>query len=231
MYVHARHAFILVCCSAGLVAAQLPEKVIVKSETHVPHDRPYSDGVLVGNTLYVSGQGSNRPDGTFPETMEGEIRQCMENVRNVLLGAGMDMRNVVFTYVFLEDLGNFELMNTVYREYFPTNPPVRSTLEVGQIPGQSRIEIQSIAVQDGTPKEIIRPAGAPATTPFSSVVRPKPNLPTLSVCSRVSSKYSKAPHTPWLITAIRPFGVAVPNRTWRSSMSASAGWLKTSSNC
>ena len=135
--------------------AQLPDKLIVKSETHVAHGRPYSDGVLVGNTLYVSGQGSARPDGTMPGDMEGEIRQCFENVKNILLGAGMDMHNVVSAYVFLEDLGQYQLMNRVFREYFPENPPVRSTLEVGKIPGASRIEVQTIAVQDGADKEVL----------------------------------------------------------------------------
>lgn len=135
--------------------AQLPDKLIIKSETHVVHGRPYSDGVLVGNTLYVSGQGSARPDGTMPGDMEGEIRQCFENIKNILLGAGMDMHNVVSAYVFLEDLGQYQLMNSVFREYFPKNPPVRSTLEVGKIPGDSRIEVQTIAVQDGADKEIL----------------------------------------------------------------------------
>jgi reactive intermediate/imine deaminase len=146
------------CLISSTALAQLPEKVIVKSETHVPHTRPYSDGVLVGNTLYLSGQGSARPDGSMPENMEGEIRQCFENVRNVLLGAGMGLPNVVSAYVFLEDLDNYQLMNKVFREYFPTDPPVRSTIEVGQVPGDSRIEVQTIAVQDGTPKEIIQGA-------------------------------------------------------------------------
>ena len=139
----------------GIACAQLPDKLIVKSETHVVHGRPYSDGVLVGNTLYVSGQGSARPDGTMPTDMEGEIRQCFENIKNILLGAGMDMHNVVSAYVFLEDLGQYQLMNNVFREYFPENPPVRSTLEVGKIPGDSRIEVQTIAVQDGADKEIL----------------------------------------------------------------------------
>jgi reactive intermediate/imine deaminase len=139
----------------GMAWAQLPDKLIVKSETHVVHGRPYSDGVLVGNTLYLSGQGSARPDGTMPTDMEGEIRQCFENIKNILLGAGMDMHNVVSAYVFLEDLDQYQLMNSVFREYFPENPPVRSTLEVGQIPGDSRIEVQTIAVQDGAGKEIL----------------------------------------------------------------------------
>ena len=138
----------------GPVWAQLPDKLIIKSETHVEHGRPYSDGVLVGNTLYISGQGSARPDGTMPGDMEGEIRQCFENIRNILLGAGMDMHNVVSAYVFLEDLGQYQLMNSVFREYFPNNPPVRSTLEVGEIPGPSRIEVQTIAVQDGVKKQV-----------------------------------------------------------------------------
>ncbi|MCZ6673342.1 MAG: Rid family hydrolase, partial [Verrucomicrobia bacterium] len=69
----------------GMAWAQLPDKLIVKSETHVVHNRPYSDGVLVGNTLYLSGQGSARPDGTMPTDMEGEIRQCFENIKNILL--------------------------------------------------------------------------------------------------------------------------------------------------
>lgn len=139
----------------GAARGQLPDKLIVKSETHVAHGRPYSDGVLVGNTLYLSGQGSARPDGTMPKDMEGEIRQCFENIKNILLGAGMDMHNVVSAYVFLEDLGQYQLMNQVFREYFPDNPPVRSTLEVGKIPGDSRIEVQTIAVQDGADKEVL----------------------------------------------------------------------------
>jgi reactive intermediate/imine deaminase len=145
----------IVLIFAGAAHAQLPEKVIVKSETHVAHGRPYSDGVLVGNTLYLSGQGSARPDGSMPKTMEGEVRQCLDNIRNILLGAGMDMHNVVSGYVFLENMDDYTVMNEVWREYFPVDPPVRSTLEAGKIPGDSRIEIQTIAVQDGVHKAII----------------------------------------------------------------------------
>jgi enamine deaminase RidA (YjgF/YER057c/UK114 family) len=89
--------------------------------------------------------------------MRGEVEQCLENVRAVLLAAAMDYENVVSVYVFLEDLNHYEVMNEVFREKFPENPPVRSTLQAGKIPGRSRIEIQVIAVQDGTPKKLYGP--------------------------------------------------------------------------
>ncbi len=140
---------------SGPAGAQLPEKHVIRPDGEREAPGPWSPGVLVGNTMYLSGFGSEGPAATRAATAEGEIRQSFENVRRVLRAAGMDYRNVVSAYVYLTDIRDYDVMNEVFRDLFPTDPPVRSTIEVGAIPGGSRVLVQTIAVQDSVPRHYV----------------------------------------------------------------------------
>ncbi len=71
--------------------------------------------------------------------------QVLENIKALLAAAEMCLADVVKTTVFLTDLGNFAEMNRVYAEYFPLNPPARSTIQVAALPKGAAIEIETIA--------------------------------------------------------------------------------------
>ncbi len=108
----------------------------------------FSPGIRVGETVFASGKGDQIPGGGHPDTFEGSVRQCLENVRSTLELAGLDMRHVVKAWVVLKDLNNYDALNKVFFEFWPDKFPARTTLQVGNIPGDSPIEITAIACND-----------------------------------------------------------------------------------
>ena len=74
---------------------------------------PYSPGILAGDFLYVSGQGSLGADGKMPATFEERVTQCLENMKAIVEAAGLTMEHVVYTHVYLDDMANYDAMNRV----------------------------------------------------------------------------------------------------------------------
>jgi reactive intermediate/imine deaminase len=108
---------------------------------------PFSSAVRVDNTLYLSGNIGNIP-GTMQLAeggIQGETRQTMENIRQVLETFGSSLDKVVKCTVFLADMGEWGAMNEVYRSYFE-NPPARSALGASGLALDARVEIECIAV-------------------------------------------------------------------------------------
>lgn len=110
---------------------------------------PYSQAVLKGNTLYVSGAIALDPsNGTMlQENIETETRQVMKNLGAILKEAGMDYSHIVKTTIFVTDLGNFARINTVYGSYFTADFPARETVQVSALPKGANVEISVIAVK------------------------------------------------------------------------------------
>ncbi len=109
---------------------------------------PYSQGVQVGNLLFLSGQ---IPLNAAGELQRGDIVvqtiQVLENIKALLAAAEMGLADVVKATVFLTDMDDFAEMNRVYAEYFPHNPPARSTIQVAALPKGASIEIEVIAMK------------------------------------------------------------------------------------
>ena len=134
-------------CSTALLAALLalpslaaPKKVIHPKE--FPTGRPFSPGILVGDTLYVAGQTGNNPKtGQIPEEFEAEVKQTLDNIGLVLKEAGMTFDNAVTVHVYLTDMTLFQRMNAVYTTYFKEPRPARTTVGVAKLVGTARIEI------------------------------------------------------------------------------------------
>ena len=122
---------------------------------------PYSQGVQVGKFLYLSGQ---IPLNAAGELQRGDIVvqaiQVLENIKALLAAAGLCPADVVKTTVFLTDLGDFAEMNRVYAEYFPHNPPARSTIQVADLPKGASIEIEVVAVDSRDIETITEPTPA-----------------------------------------------------------------------
>jgi 2-iminobutanoate/2-iminopropanoate deaminase len=112
---------------------------------------PFAPGAKVGKTLYISGKGDYRPNAEFPEKVEN----CLNEIRKVLQSAGLDMKHVVKSFVYLEDHDKYAEMNKHYAKFFPEDPPARTTLGVAQVPGPSRLEITCIAYTDLAEKKRI----------------------------------------------------------------------------
>ena len=109
---------------------------------------PYSQAVLAGNTLYVSGQipFNTKTNKLSNKTIEAETQQVMANMEAVLIEAGFHFKNVVKCSIFLKDMNQFEAVNKIYGNYFKENPPARETVEVARLPKDVSVEISCIAV-------------------------------------------------------------------------------------
>ncbi len=110
---------------------------------------PYNQAVVVGNTMYVSGQLGMRP-GTSELVRGGvreEARQALTNMGEILRAAGATHRNVVKATVLLADMGDFAVVNEVYSEFFKTPvEPARAAYQVAGLPKGGRVEIEAIAI-------------------------------------------------------------------------------------
>src|SRR5207249_4502805 len=92
----------------------------------------------------VAGKGDYSPKGD----LAAKVKNCLNEVAKTLQTAGLDMRHVVKCFVYLEDHDQFAEFNKHYAAFFPNDPPARTTLGVGQVPGESRLEITCIAYSD-----------------------------------------------------------------------------------
>jgi 2-iminobutanoate/2-iminopropanoate deaminase len=110
---------------------------------------PYSQAIMHGNMLFVSGQVAFIPhtDEIDLSSIENETRQVMENIKTIVEEAGMTMGNIVKSSIFLTDMGNFGKVNEVYANYFSTNPPARETVQVAALPKKVNVEISVIAIK------------------------------------------------------------------------------------
>lgn len=109
---------------------------------------PYSQAILAGNMLFISGQiAIRRSSGDLVTgNIEDESTQVMINLSEVLKEAGMGFSDVVKCTIFLKDMGNFPKVNEIYGQYFKENPPARETVEVSRLPKDVNVEISCIAV-------------------------------------------------------------------------------------
>lgn len=107
---------------------------------------PYSQAVLVDDTLYVSGNIPVNPaTGDVADGIVNQSKQVFENMKAVLNEAGMGFENVVKTTAFLTDLSNFVTFNEIYASYFVAPYPARSCVEVSKLPKNVLVEVECIA--------------------------------------------------------------------------------------
>ena len=110
---------------------------------------PYSQGILAGNLLFVSGQipiDSTTGNLIDDKSIQAQTRRVLQNLLTIVGAAGGSADNVVRTTVFLKDMSQFAEMNAVYAEFFTANPPARSTVEAARLPRDVSVEIDCIAV-------------------------------------------------------------------------------------
>jgi 2-iminobutanoate/2-iminopropanoate deaminase len=108
---------------------------------------PYSQAVTAGDWVFCSGQvGIDPSAGRITATdVVGQARQVMKNLEAVLMAAGSSFAHVVKTTIYLASMDDFQAVNAVYGEYFPSDPPARATVEVGRLPVGALVEIDAIA--------------------------------------------------------------------------------------
>lgn len=108
---------------------------------------PYSQGIIVNNMFYSSGQIPLTADGTL---VTGDIKeqahQVFQNLQAVLTAAGASFETVVKTTVFIKSMDDFAALNEVYGEYFSIHKPARSCVEVARLPKDVLVEIEVVAL-------------------------------------------------------------------------------------
>ncbi|UCE73842.1 MAG: RidA family protein [Methanomassiliicoccales archaeon] len=123
------------------------EKRIFNSEKVAATGAPYSQAVIKGDLIFVSGQVAMDPvlKEMISGSMEQEVEQIMGNLRSLLEEMGSSLEKVLKVTVFLTDMGEFQRFNEAYKKYFPKEPPARSCVEVAHLPFGARIELDAIA--------------------------------------------------------------------------------------
>lgn len=125
------------------------KKIIFTEKAPAPIG-PYSQAVLIGNTLYTSGQIALHPSSgeLILASIEEETKQVMENMQAVLEAAEMNFSNVVKTTIFIMDMADFAAINKVYATYFDEQQaPARETVQVAGLPKGVNVEISMVAVK------------------------------------------------------------------------------------
>ncbi len=122
------------------------KKIVTTSAAPAPIG-PYSQGVIAGGLLFVSGQTPLDPQSgeLVQGSIEVQTERVLENLMAVLREAKLGAENVVKTTLFLADMADFAKVNAVYGRYFPKEPPARSTFQVAGLPRNARIEIELVA--------------------------------------------------------------------------------------
>jgi 2-iminobutanoate/2-iminopropanoate deaminase len=122
---------------------------------------PYSQGILHGDLVFTAGQlGLDPSSGDLvPGGVAAETRRTFENLAAVLAAGGASLATVLKTTVFLRDIADFAAMNAVYAEFFPNEPPARSTVQAAALPKGAAVEIEAIAARsESAARQSARPA-------------------------------------------------------------------------
>jgi 2-iminobutanoate/2-iminopropanoate deaminase len=151
------HVALLTALTAGVIAIgsvatraddDRGGKLVISTPHAPPAIGPYSQGIRVGRTVYVSGEVGADPTGTITGPSIGEqTDQALTNIGYILAAAGLTLDNVVTTTVYLVNVSDFAEMNAHYATFFKTAPPARATIQVAGLPKNGAlVEISAIAV-------------------------------------------------------------------------------------
>ncbi|MEG0797703.1 MAG: RidA family protein [Acidaminococcaceae bacterium] len=123
-------------------------KTIIHTEQAPAAIGPYSQGIKGAGIIFVSGQlPVDATTGEFAVGgIEAQTKQSLENVQAVLVAAGSSLGQVMKTTVFIQHMEDFAAMNSVYSQYFTTDCPARSCVEVAKLPKDALVEIEAIAL-------------------------------------------------------------------------------------
>lgn len=128
------------------------KKVIIDTDQAPAPSGAYTQALAVGPFVFISGQIPLDAQGNL---VKGDIVvqtcQVIASLKAILAAAGLTLRDVVKTTVYLTDLADFQEMNRAYGEFFPEHPPARSTLQVAGLPRGAAIEIEAIAAKKAWP--------------------------------------------------------------------------------
>lgn len=137
--------------AAGLALSGCTHRWHAREAIHPQPNRPYSQAVRVGNAYYFAGKigVTDSTRALAAGRTAAETRNVLEAFKTLFGELGLSLGDVVQATVYLADIGDYDEMNRVYGEYFPTSPPARETVAVSGIVSGARVEISFIAVHSG----------------------------------------------------------------------------------
>lgn len=125
----------------------MKKKII--SSSKFPVSGPYSAAVEANDMIFISGQLPVNPaTGEMINNIKDATRQILTNIQAILRKTDLDLSNIVKTTIFLKNIKDFPAVNEVYADFFPKDPPARSTVEASVLPKGALIEIEAIAVRE-----------------------------------------------------------------------------------
>jgi len=139
----------LLLFSTFSLAADTDRKHIVDAPSEARNALPFSDGVLVGNTLYVAGHLGLDKTGKPPASAEEEATLAMDAIKGTVEHAALTMDDIVTVQVFCSDLSQYDTFNKVYRSYFHDQFPARAFIGAGSLLRGAKFEVLAIAVKKG----------------------------------------------------------------------------------
>lgn len=124
-------------------------KKIIHTEDAPEAVGPYSQGIITDNFIYTSGQIPFVPEKgeVISQDIEEQTHQSLKNLKAVIEEGGVSLEDVVKVNIFLTDINDFSKVNAIYSDYFSSNPPARSCVEVSNLPMGVKIEIEAVAVK------------------------------------------------------------------------------------
>jgi 2-iminobutanoate/2-iminopropanoate deaminase len=155
----ARSAACLMAAIGAVLVCAMPvsaQRRVIRPEG-APADRPYSPGVQVGETLYISGQLGLPGTGATPAAMDAQARQAMDGIGAVLKAAGLGYQHLVKCHVYLASMDDYAAMNAAYGSYFIDRVPARTTVQAAGLPAGAGVQIACIAFTDLSRISVVRP--------------------------------------------------------------------------
>jgi 2-iminobutanoate/2-iminopropanoate deaminase len=139
-------AVIFVCMAINLYC----QNTVIYSDKAPKPIGPYSQAILSGQTLYISGQIpiSTETGLTDTSSIENETHLVLKHIGSILNAAKMEYKDVVKATIYTTDLKNFAKINEIYSQYFISNPPARETVQISRLPKNVHIEISVIAIKN-----------------------------------------------------------------------------------
>lgn len=125
-------------------------KRVISTESAPAAVGAYSQATTDGNVVFTAGQLPMTPDGELLDdaSVADQTEQSLSNVRAILAEEGLELTDVLKVTVFMDDIEDFEEMNDTYSDFFDTEPPARSAVEVGRVPKGAAVEIEAIAAAE-----------------------------------------------------------------------------------
>jgi enamine deaminase RidA (YjgF/YER057c/UK114 family) len=181
----------LVFCSR--LNAQETVRAVVPPQGN-PQSKFVSSAVDAGEYVYISAQDARGPDGTLPSSFGAQVRQALDNIKAIVVAAGLTMDNVVYTQVYLIDVSKTQEVDRIFAQYFSKVRPARAMLGVAELP-DTPVQINAVAVRDLAGLRPIFPANYPHNDSFSPGVLTHDVL-FISGMTGVDPASGKAPDDP-----------------------------------